>query len=128
MKADQYIQYLKLENNKLRTEATALRKRLKESSRHAKRVRRAFDDALLLAIWKVAQLSASRDYANQHGMTQNRWQSAIALLKMARVVTRYRHWVTTDLALIETRLTNAQKMAIEHPESFFLRLNRHGQR
>ena len=65
------------------------------------------------------------DFARRHGMTQRRWQNAVGLLRMARVITDYRRWVITDLASIEQRLELAKCRAIEAPESYQARLNRH---
>jgi hypothetical protein len=126
MRPDQQIKYLELEVTQLREEATRLRKALQLSTRHAKRVQKAFSDALLLAMWRTSGVTTSRDHAKAQGITQNRWQNAVALLKMARVIQRQRSWATKDLALIEARLANARSLALEHPEAFFSRLNHHG--
>ena len=42
--------YLQLEIAELKAENTRLRKKLKENSRHARRVEKAYQDALLLAV------------------------------------------------------------------------------
>jgi hypothetical protein len=128
MRPDQQIKYLKLEVAKLKAEATRLRKALRLSSRHARRIEQAFQDALLLAMWHTSGVVTSREYAKKHGMTQNRWQNAVALLRMARVILRHRSWTTEDAALIETRLAHARTVALDHPEAFWARLNRHGRR
>lgn len=109
----------------LRYEVTQLRKRLGERGRHAARVRRAYTDGILLAQWRSAGIMPSREFARRHGMTQRRWQNAVGLLRMARVVVDYRRWTITDLATIEARLDIASARAIEAPESFKARLNRH---
>lgn len=109
----------------LRYENTQLRKKLGETSRHAARVRLAYKDALLLAQWRAVGIMPSRTYARRHDITQRRWQNAIALLRMARVITDYRRWAITDLASIEQRLDVAKARAITQPESYRARLNRH---
>src|SRR5215213_2198019 len=107
MRADQTIKYLQVELAKAKAEAAYLRKKLQLSNRHAKRIDKAYEDALLLATWRAAGIIPSRRYAKCQGFTQNRWQNAVALLKMSRVIQRYYHWATEDLGLIETRLANA---------------------
>jgi hypothetical protein len=121
---DQQIRYLEIEIRKLQQENSRLRKTLHENSRHARRVEKAYEDALLLASWHTAGIIPSRRYARLYNITQHRWESAIALLKMARVVTRQRHWAITDLATIERMLANARVKALEDPGLFFLRLPR----
>lgn len=116
--AEQRIRELTHEN-------TQLRKRLGERGRHAGRVRRAYSDGLLLAQWRAVGIMPSRAYARRHGITQRRWQNAVALLRMARVITDYRRWVITDLATIEQRLDVARTRAIEAPESYQARLIAH---
>jgi len=125
MNDQQQIRYLELENTKLRAEAAQLRKKIGENSRHARRVNRAYQDALLMAMWKAAGIHGSRDYAKLQGMSQNRWQNAIALLRMARVVTRHRFWAVKDLAIVEQRLTTAKEKALNDADLFFLRHSRH---
>lgn len=117
--------YLRIELAKAQAEAAQLRKQLHLSNRHAKRIDQAYEDALSMASWYAVGIIPSRAYAKRFGFSQNRWQNAIALLKMARMIQRQRHWVTDDLSLIETRLANARKQAIEFPEAYFARLNRH---
>src|SRR5690242_10852830 len=126
MRSQQQIHYLELEVAQLKAEATRLRKALHLSSRHARRIEQAFQDALLLAMWRTSGVITSREYAKTHGMTQNRWQNAVALLRMARVIQRHRSWTTNDGALIESRLASARTVALEHQEAFWARLNRHG--
>jgi len=128
MNAEQHIKYLELELTKVKAEAAQLRKKLGENSRHARRVQKAYEDALLLAMWRVSGIIPSRSYTKQQGISQNRFQNATALLKMARVIVRHRHWEVKDLAIIEQRLTTARQRALDDPELFFLRLNHHGRR
>lgn len=126
MNTEQQLRYLELENTKLRAEAAQLRKKLGENSRHAKRLDRAYNDALLMAMWRAGGIIPSRDYTKLQGFSQNRFQNATALLKMARVIVRHRHWAVKDLAIIEQRLATARQKALEMPELYFLRHSRHG--
>ncbi len=96
--------YLRIELTKVQAEAAQLRKKLNLSNRHRKRVDKAYEDALLLATWHAAGIIPSRAYSKRFGFSQNRWQNAVALLKMARIIQRQRHWVISDLSLIEKRL------------------------
>ena len=121
----QQNRYLTQEIRELRAENTALRKKLGETNRHARRVARAYQDALLLATWRAAHIAPSRSYAAHHKMSQRRWQNAIGLLRLARVITGHRRWVTTDLSLVEARLAVARQRAIETPDTFKARLNGH---
>ena len=125
MTPEQRIRYLEIENEQIRRDAAALRKKLAETSGHARRVERAYQDGLLLATWCAGGITPSRRFANRHGMTQRRWQNATALLRMGRVLDRRRHWTTTDLALIERRLERARQQAIETPAAYQARLNKH---
>lgn len=125
MNEQQIIRYLELENAKLRAEAARLRQRLHENSRHARRIDQAHDDALLLALWRIGGIAVSRDYAKSQAISQNRYQNAVALLKLARVIVRQRHWTVHDLATIEQRLAMARQKALDDPDLFFLRHPRH---
>ena len=125
MDAEQRLRYMQIELEKARQENARLRKSLQERSREAKRINRAYEDALLLATWRSGGIIPSRRLAFIHGMSQHRYENAIALLKLARVVQRQRHWVTGDLVVIETRLVAAREKALADPEIFFLRLNKH---
>jgi hypothetical protein len=127
VKLQQKIRYLELENSQLRQESAQLRKKLHLTSRHVKRVNRAYDDALLMVMWRTAGIIPSRRYAKEQGISQNRWECAIGLLRMARIVTRRRHWEVYDLAMAEHRLEKARQRAAEDRELFLLRLNRHAQ-
>lgn len=81
-----------------------------------------------MATWWAAGIIPSRRFARLHNVTQNRWQNAVALLRMARVIVGPRRWATADMALIESRLEKARIRALEQPEAFWGRLNRHGRR
>ena len=128
MTPEQQVKYLMLEINRLKDEGNQLRKKLHLSSRHARRVMQAYQDAVLLGVWRVAGASASRSYAKKYGMSQNRWEAAMALLRMARIVTRHRTWNTTDASTIDVMLEKARDRAIDQPFVFKARLNRHAQR
>ena len=117
--------HLELELLRLREENAQLRKALRVNGRHARRIQRAFDAALLLATWHVGHLDTSRDFARSMGMPQRQWENGIALLKLARVVNG-RRWRVHDLATIERALQRAQDRAMETPESYFAWCNRHG--
>jgi len=125
MNTEQQLRYLELENTKLRAEAAQLRKKIGENSRHTRRVNRAYDDALLMAMWRAGGIIPSRNYTKLQGMSQNRFQNAIALLRMARVVTRHRFWAVKDLAIVEQRLETARQKALNDADLFFLRHSRH---
>lgn len=125
MTPEQQLRYLQLENEQVKRDAAALRKKLAETSAHARRVERAYQDALLLATWYAGGIAPSRRFAALHGMTQRRWQNACGLLRMGRILNRSRHWTTTDLATIERRLERSRQQAIETPEAYQARLNRH---
>lgn len=128
MRSDQEIGYLVHELSQLREENTCLRNRLHETNRHQKRIELAYEDALLMAGWRAAGIIPSRRYAKLHQITQRRWQNAVALLRMARVIVRRRAWATDAMAVIEKRLEQARTKALNDSELFFLRLNRHGRR
>jgi len=119
------LRSLQVELAKAKAEAAYLRKQLKVTNRHAKRIDKAYEDALLLAGWRAAGITPSRAYAKRYKMSQNRWQNAVTLLRLARVIVRHHHWATEDMAIIESRLNNARKSAIEYPDSFFFRHPRH---
>lgn len=123
----QLTRYREQEIRELRAENAQLRKKLGETGRHARRVEKAYQDALLLAKWRAVHISPSRDFAAYHKISQRRWQNATALLRLARVLDGSRVWKITDLAVIEQRLDAAKKRAIEQPEAYKMRLNRHAQ-
>jgi hypothetical protein len=124
----QVTSYLDIENHQLRDEVARLSKLAKERSYHARRVRLAYEDAMLLALWMGAGIHPSRRYARMYGVTQRRWQNALALLRMARVVVRRSYWTVADTDTIERRLTQAAGRAIADINAYRLHLNRHGVR
>jgi len=116
--------HAELELRRLRDENTRLRKALRINGRHGRRIQRAYDAAMVLAVWHVAYAGTSRLDCTSRGMSQRQWENATALLRLARVIERGR-WRVHDLATIEERLRAAQDRACEAPEAFFARLPRH---
>jgi hypothetical protein len=122
---EQKLRYLEVDLEKLRDENTRLRKALAEDSRHARRIERAYQDALLLAGWRAAGIAPSRRYARRFGMTQFRHENAQGLLRLARIIEGRRRWVTEDLSVMEKKLAKAKERALSDSKLFFLRLNKH---
>lgn len=118
--------HLEVELLRLREENARLRKALRINGRHARRIQRAYDCALMLATWHVGFLPSSREFAKSQGMAQRQWENGIALLKLARVVNGQR-WRVHDLPTIERALERAMDRAVETPNTFFAWCNRHGQ-
>jgi len=116
--------HAELELHRLRDENTRLRKALRINGRHGRRIQRAYDAAMVLAVWHVAYAGVSRLDCTARGMSQRQWENATALLRLARVLDGSR-WRVHDLAAIEERLRAAQDRACEAPEAFFARLPRH---
>lgn len=114
-----------LEVQRLRAENAKLRKALRINGRHARRIQRAYDAALLLAQWHCAFLPTSRQFAMQNGMPQRQWQNGMALLRMARVCDQRGRWACHDLNVIEAALRRAQVGANAAPEAYFARGPRH---
>lgn len=101
------------------TELAILRDKLRECNRHARRIEQAYEDALLLASWTINETHPSRSRAARLGqVTQRRWENAVALLRMARVITRHRHWTTNNQETIRSKLEQARIRAIETPDAF----------
>jgi len=125
MNTEQRIQYLEIELTKARREAANLRKKLGIRNKHYRRIDQAYEDALLLATWKAAGIHPSREYAKRFGITQNRFENSMGLLRLARVVVSHRTWVTDKLEDVESRLQKAKEKALESPEAYKARLNRH---
>lgn len=114
----QAIRLLELETHELRQELGRLRNTLAKRDGHARRIRQAHQDALLLALWAAGGVPPSRRYAKRHNITQPRWEHAMALLRLARVLTGNRRWVTRDAATIEARLERAAQQAIDTPGAY----------
>jgi hypothetical protein len=117
--------HLLVEIKRLRTENRRLRSALKINGRHARRIQRAYDAALLLAQWHCAYLPTSREFAKSNGMAQRQWQNGIALLRLARVVDLAGRWHCHDLPTIEQRIERATVGANAAPDAYFARGNRH---
>jgi hypothetical protein len=128
MKPEQEVRLLQIELAKAKQEATRLRKKLGENGRHARRIELAYEDALLLVSLRVGGVFPSRRLSMSLGLSQSRWEHAVALLKLARVITRRRTWLTTDPTVIEPKLTTAKQKALEDSQLFFLRHSRHRRR
>jgi hypothetical protein len=117
--------HLLVELRRLQTENRKLRAALKINGRHARRIQRAHDVALLLSQWHVAHLPTCRDFAKEHGISQRQWENGIALLRLARVCDVGGRWHCHDLSTISAKLDNAVVGANAAPEAFFARGNKH---
>ena len=95
--------------------------------RHRTRIETAYQDALLLALWRSQGIMPSRRYAFIYGITQNRFEHAVGLLRMARIIVRHRTWTTDDLTTIKNSLKRAKEYALEVPEAYHARLSTHAQ-
>lgn len=122
MNIEQELAYCKLALAEALAENAALRKKLNENSRHARRVRQSYQDALLLSIWRTGGIIPSRRFAEKHGITRRRWQNAIAILRIARVVVRERAWDVVDAVIIQARLDKAVETAVDVPGAFHSRV------
>jgi hypothetical protein len=111
--------HLRLEIERLQSENAHLRKALRLNGRHARRISRAHDCALLLATWHIAYLPTSREFSAQNGMAQRQWQNAMALLRLARLMDARGRWKCHDLPSISARLDDAVIAANAAPEIFF---------
>lgn len=119
------LKLVKLELQRAYAELATLRAKLRINSAHAKRIDRAYHDALLLTQFHVGFLETSREAAKaQGGITHCRWENAIALLRMARCHDG-RKWTAHDMATVETKLDRAKELAIDEPERFRARLPAH---
>jgi hypothetical protein len=119
--------HLELELRRLQSENAKLRAALKENGRHARRIQRAYDCALLLAQWHLAYLPTDRAFAKQHGMAQRQFQNAMALLKLGRICDQSGRWRYHDLATIEALLADARIAANAAPDAYFSKGPRHMQ-
>lgn len=119
------LERIKQELRRAYADLAEARSRLKINSAHAKRVDRAYHDALLLAQFHIGFLETGRESAKRHGgITHCRWENAIALLRMARCHDG-RNWLQHDLATIEAKLDAAKDIAIEDPDRYRMRLPAH---
>jgi hypothetical protein len=111
--------HLLVEIARLQEENQKLRAALRQNGRHARRISRAHDCALLLATWHIAYLPASREFAAQNGMAQRQHQNAMALLKLARIVDLRGRWLCHDLPTISAKLDDAVIAANAAPDAYF---------
>ena len=93
--------------------------------RHKTRIETAYQDALMFALWRSQGIVPSRRYALIYGITQNRFENAVGLLRMARIIVSHRTWTTDDPVTIKPRLKNAKEYALEVPEAYHARLSTH---
>ncbi len=119
------VELLERENKQLKADAAKMRKRLGACNAHNRRVTVAYSNAVILAEWHCQGIEPSRRFAGKNNISHRAWQNANGLLRMARVLDRCRHWTTDDLDMILLRLERAWSDAIDTPESFKARLNRH---
>lgn len=92
---------------------------------HPIRIEQAYKDALTLAGWKYNGILPSRRYAAIYGISQNHFENAVALLRLARIVTKHRTWTVDDYPTIKTRLAAAKQYALDVPEAYHARLTNH---
>jgi len=111
--------HMLVEIERLQAENKKLRQALKINGRHARRISRAHDCALLLATWHIAYLPTSREFAAANGCAQRQWQNAMALLKLGRIVDLRGRWKCHDLPTISARLDDAVIAAHAAPDIYF---------
>jgi hypothetical protein len=114
-------QHIVVELRRLQTENRKLRAALKLNGRHARRIQRAHDVALLLTQFHVAHLPTCREFAMQNGVAQRQWQNGITLLRLARVCDLAGRWHVHDLTAISAKLDHAAVAANAAPEAYFAR-------
>lgn len=113
---------LRVEVERLRAENARLHRNAGRQSAFIAKVDRAHADALLFLSLRVGGITPSREYcAEALGIGRRRWQWAMALLKLAKLVSHD----PTDPAVIE-RLETAKGDAMSNPLSLKVRLTRHG--
>jgi hypothetical protein len=117
--------HLAVELSRLRDENARLREALRVNGRHARRIRRAHDAALQMALWHVGYLETSRAACMARGMAQRQWENGTALLRLARAVDGRGRWRIHDLPTVEAALQRAADRAGETPEAYFARGNKH---
>lgn len=122
---EQRIRVLESQLRVANAEIAKLRRRLNESGRMGKRLDRAYADALLLAQLHIGFQPTSRRAAwESAGVSHNRWENAIALLRLGKVHNG-REFLHHDLATIEERLANAKELALTTPDAYRARLPKH---
>lgn len=121
---EQRVRLLESQLRVANAEIATLRRRLGESGAHGKRLDRAYADALLLATLHVGYQPTSRRAAVKAGISHNRWENAVALLRLARCHDG-REFLRNDLATIEEKLTKAKAAALATPDAYRARLPKH---
>jgi hypothetical protein len=123
MELHQYATYLEIENGQLRDRVVKLGRKAGERTYHARRVQLAHDDALLMATLYCAGIYPSRHYMQHQSVSRTRFDNALALLRMARVVKRKWLWPArreVHFPTIEKAVGLAKTKATDKPESYRL--------
>jgi len=115
------ISALRVEVERLRAENAKLHRNAKRQASFIAKVERAHADALLFLSLRVGGITPSREYAATLGIGRRRWQWAMALLKLAKLVNHD----PTDPAVVE-RLESAKGEALANQLALKVRLTRHG--
>lgn len=127
MTPEQTATALQLEVKRLAADNAELRRKLEERNRHRQRVLQAATDARLLLLWRSGGTSTSAATANRlAGMSRRRWQNAVALLRMARLVDFAWKWDERAPDAAERAVVRATERAIASRDSFLMRLPKHG--
>jgi hypothetical protein len=118
------VTYLNTENRQLRDAVVKLGAKVGERTYHPRRVRLAYEDALLMAVSYSGGTYPSREYMMQYKeMSRARFDNALALLRMARVVKRKWLWPArreVHFPTIEKAVGLAKTKATDKPESYRL--------
>lgn len=117
--------HLAIELERLRRENARLRAALAVNSRYARRIQRARDAALQMALWHVGYLETSRAACTARGMAHRQWENGTALLRLGRAIDNHGRWRLHDLPGIQGAIDKAAERAAEDPAAFFLRGNKH---
>lgn len=116
------ISALRVEVERLRAENAKLHRNAGRQSAFIAKIERAHADAVLFLSLRVGGITPSREYcAGTLGIGRRRWQWAMALLKLAKLVSHD----PTDPAVIE-RLEAAKADALANQLALKVRLTRHG--
>ena len=116
------IKALRVEVERLRTENAKLHRNAGRQSAFIGKLRRAHDDAVLFLSLRAGGITPSREYcADTLGIGRRRWQWAMALLRLAKLINRD----PADPASLDL-LERAKSEALDNPLSLKVRLTRHG--
>ena len=116
---------IEIEKADLQAENHRLSARVKETSGHGRRVRRAKRIAQLMILLHTSGLPHSRRYMIENGLCRQRqWERAVALLRLARIYSRH-SFVIDDAALLQRRLDRACEIALDNPLALKARMPRH---